>query len=105
MKESNPVKLSEEAFVDMGILFGMLKDPTRLKIMYALLEDVTKQRCVSELVESLHMSQSAISHQLALLKKTKLVKSRKDGKNVYYSLSDRHVESIFQMAMEHVLEK
>lgn len=105
MTEQNLPILNEEEYSDMGMLFSMFSDPTRLKIMYFLLEGETCERCVSDLVSLLDMSQSAISHQLAVLKKTKLVKSRKDGKNVYYSLSDSHVESIFRMAMEHILEK
>lgn len=88
-------------FEEMSLLFKMFSDSTRLKILHLLFE---KERCVSDFVESLQMSQSAVSHQLATLKKTHLIKSRKSGKNVYYSLADEHIESIFKMALDHVNE-
>lgn len=88
-------------FEEMSLLFKMFADSTRLRILHLLFE---KERGVSEVVESLQMSQSAVSHQLASLKKTQLIKSRKEGKNVYYSLADKHIESIFKMALDHVNE-
>lgn len=91
----------ESQFEEMSLLFKMFSDSTRLKILNLLFE---KERCVSDFVEELQMSQSAVSHQLASLKKTHLIKSRKAGKNVYYSLADEHIESIFKMALDHVNE-
>ncbi|MEA4873910.1 ArsR/SmtB family transcription factor [Anaerorhabdus sp.] len=91
----------ESQFEEMSLLFKMFSDSTRLKILNLLFE---KERCVSDFIEELQMSQSAVSHQLASLKKTHLIKSRKAGKNVYYSLADEHIESIFKMALDHVNE-
>ncbi len=91
----------ESQFEEMSLLFKMFSDSTRLKILNLLFEN---ERCVSDFVEELQMSQSAVSHQLASLKKTHLIKSRKAGKNVYYSLADEHIESIFKMALDHVNE-
>ena len=93
---------TEEQFDDMSMIFTMFSDSTRLKIMNALF--TTSELNVSEIAEILQMSHSAISHQLSSLKKTKLVRSRKKGKMVYYSLADDHVKSIFQMAYEHSRE-
>ena len=75
---------------------------TRLKIMNALF---AHELCVSDLASLLEMSTSAISHQLANLKKTKLVRTRKIGKMVYYSMADEHIENIYRMALEHIHEK
>ncbi|MEG0077010.1 ArsR/SmtB family transcription factor [Anaerorhabdus sp.] len=88
-------------YEEMSLLFKMFSDSTRLKILHLLFE---QERCVSDFVEQLQMSQSAVSHQLASLKKTHLIKSRKSGKNVYYSLADEHIVSIFKMALDHVNE-
>lgn len=92
---------TEAQFEEMSLLFKMFSDSTRLKILHMLFEN---ERCVSDFVDELQMSQSAVSHQLASLKKTHLIKSRKSGKNVYYSLADEHIESIFKMALDHVNE-
>ncbi len=94
-------KITERQFESMTILFQMFSDRTRLKILQHLFE---KECCVNELVEKLAMSQSAVSHQLASLKKTKLVSSYKVGRNVFYCLADDHIESIFQLAFDHVCE-
>ncbi|MEF9968699.1 MAG: metalloregulator ArsR/SmtB family transcription factor [Longicatena sp.] len=91
----------DSQYEEMSLLFKMFSDSTRLKILHLLFE---QERCVSDFVENLEMSQSAVSHQLASLKKTHLIKSRKSGKNVYYSLADEHIVSIFKMAYEHVNE-
>lgn len=93
--------LKEREYDDMSMIFEMFGDSTRLKIMNALF---VSELCVSELVELLSMSQSAISHQLASLKKTKLVRSRKVGKKVYYSMADEHIVNIYKMALEHIRE-
>lgn len=93
--------IGEDEYDDMSMIFTMFGDSTRLKIMNALF---TNELCVSDLAALLQMSQSAISHQLASLKKTKLVTSRKIGKLVYYSMADEHIKNIYRMALEHIRE-
>ena len=92
---------SNEEFEDMSMLFKMFADATRLKIMKALLEH---EMCVCDLAELLNMTHSAISHQLASLKKMRLVRSSKVGKNVYYNLADEHIEQIISTSYIHVKE-
>lgn len=94
--------VSEKDVDDMSQIFEMFGDSTRLKIMNALF---THELCVSDLASLLEMSTSAISHQLSNLKKTKLVTTRKIGKQVYYSMADEHIENIYRMALEHIHEK
>lgn len=93
--------LCEKEYDEMSMIFSMFGDSTRLKIMNALF---TSELCVTDLSELLEMSKSAISHQLASLKKTKLVTSRKIGKHVYYSMADEHIKNIYRMAYEHIKE-
>ena len=93
--------LCEKEYDDLSLIFDMFGDSTRLKIMSALF---TSELCVGDLAALLEMSTSAISHQLASLKKTKLVTTRKIGKNVYYSMADEHIENIYRMALEHIRE-
>ena len=92
---------SNDEFEDMSMLFKMFADATRLKIMKALLEH---EMCVCDLAVLLNMTHSAISHQLASLKKMRLVKSSKVGKNVYYNLADEHIEQIISTAYIHIKE-
>ena len=91
----------EEHLLDLAELFKVFGDSTRVRILYVLLEE---ELCVCDLAELLRMTQSAVSHQLAILKRSKLVKSRREGKSVFYSLSDEHVRSILGQGMEHVEE-
>ena len=93
--------IGEKDSDDMSMIFQMFADITRLKIMNALL---THELCVGDLSALLQMSTSAVSHQLSNLKRTKLVRTRKIGKNVYYSMADEHIENIFRMAYEHIKE-
>ena len=93
--------LDEEDYDDMSRIFDMFGDSTRLKIMSVLF---THELCVGDIAALLEMSISAVSHQLASLKKTKLVCTRKIGKNVYYSMADEHIENIYKMAYEHIKE-
>lgn len=86
----------------LSSIFKVLGDPTRLKIIYAL---SLSELNVSELVELLGMTQSSISHQLHLLRKEKLIKYRKDGRKVYYSLDDDHVLELFYGGYEHAKHK
>ena len=101
VEECRKNMIEENEYDDLSMIFNMFSDSTRLKIMSALF---TAELCVSDLAALLQMSQSAISHQLASLKKTKLVKSRKIGKLVYYSMADEHIKNIYRMALEHIHE-
>ena len=92
---------TESDYDDMSMIFNMFSDSTRLKIMNALF---TSELFVGDLAILLEMSPSAISHQLAQLKKTKLVRTHKHGKRVYYSMADEHIMNIYKMALEHVHE-
>lgn len=94
--------IDEETVYDMSLLFKMFSDPTRVKILYALRE---KELNVCEISHLLNMTHSAISHQLATLKMANLVKGTKVGKEVYYSLIDKHVEDILSIGKEHILER
>ena len=95
------IKLSEEMLSKLSELYKMIADRTRIRILYVLL---SHECCVSEISHELDMTQSAISHQLSTLKASKLVKSRRDGKTIYYSLDDEHVEMILSMGVEHIRE-
>lgn len=92
---------SDDIINNLSTLFKMFSDPTRLKIMQTLLNNELN---VCEIANLLKMSHSAISHQLATLKLARLVKAKKVGKEVYYSLSDDHVKTIIEIGKEHVLE-
>ena len=92
---------AEETLNDLAALFKVFGDPTRVKILYVLFQS---ELCVCDLAEVLHMTQSAISHQLRILKQMRLVKFRREGKIVFYSLADDHVRSIINQGMEHVEE-
>ena len=91
----------DETLYDLAELFKIFGDSTRVKILYALLEE---ELCVCDIARLLDVTQSAVSHQLRLLKASKLVKFRREGKTVYYSLADDHVISILSQGMEHILE-
>ncbi len=91
----------DEILYDVAELFKVFGDSTRVKILYALFES---EMCVCDIADLLGMTQSAISHQLRVLKQSRLVKYRRDGKTVFYSLADGHIKTIFDQALEHVLE-
>ena len=91
----------EDALYDLAELCKVFGDSTRIRILFALFD---QELCVCDLAAALNMTQSAISHQLRLLKQNKLVRSRRDGKQVFYALADDHVHSIIDQGMEHVLE-
>ena len=91
----------EEKLYDLAELFKVFGDTTRIKILCVLFES---EMCVCDIAELLSMSQSAISHQLRVLKQAKLVKNRREGKTVFYSLADDHVRTIFDQGIEHVEE-
>ena len=91
----------EEDLYDLAELFKVFGDSTRIKILYALFG---AELCVGDIAQLLGMSQTAVSHQLRVLRTNKLVKGRKEGKIVFYSLSDDHVRTIIDQGMEHVDE-
>lgn len=91
----------EDSLFDLSELFKVFGDSTRIRILYCLFES---EMCVCDIATLLNMTQSAISHQLSVLKKSKLVKSRRSGKTVFYSLADGHVRTIINQGMEHVKE-
>ena len=97
----NAAMPAEETLFDLAELFKIFGDSTRIKILYVLFEP---EMCVCDIAQLLGMSQSAISHQLQVLKKSKLVKYRRKGKTVFYSLADSHVRTILGQGMEHVTE-
>ena len=91
----------DEKLYDLAELFKVFGDTTRIKIIYALFQE---EMCVCDMAELLGVSQSAVSHQLRVLKQARLVKFRREGKIVYYSLDDDHVKHIFNEGLNHVLE-
>ena len=91
----------EEELYDLAELFKVFGDSTRIRILFVLFE---AEVCVCDLAEALHMTQSAISHQLKILKQAKLVRSRREGKSVFYSLADGHVRTIIAQGREHIEE-
>ncbi|MBR7082059.1 MAG: winged helix-turn-helix transcriptional regulator [Oscillospiraceae bacterium] len=92
----------ESKLFDLAELFKTFGDSTRIKILYVLLEE---EMCVCDIAQVLGMTTSAISHQLKQLKQAKLVKFRRDGKTVFYSLDDDHVRSIIDQGTEHISER
>ncbi|MBQ6465336.1 MAG: helix-turn-helix transcriptional regulator [Oscillospiraceae bacterium] len=95
------VRLHEEQLMDLAELFKVFGDSTRIRILFVLFE---AELCVCDLAAALNMTQSAISHQLNILKRSKLIKSRRQGKSVFYSLADEHVRTIIGQGMDHILE-
>ena len=91
----------DDILFDMAEFFKVFGDSTRMKIISSLL---VSELCVGEIADIVNSTQSAISHQLRVLKQAKLVKYRKDGKTVYYSLDDDHIKSIYQIGKEHIEE-
>ena len=92
----------KETLVHIAELFKGFADPTRVQILCLLL--TREEMCVTDLTQQTEVSQSAVSHQLRLLKEMHLIKARRDGTNMHYSLADDHVRTILQMGLEHVLE-
>ncbi len=102
VKEVNSKMLDNNVIQKLSEIFKVLSDPTRVKILYAL---SIRELCVCELSAILGMSQSAVSHQLRLLRSYELVKYRREGKSVYYSLHDDHVVKLIKVGVEHVSER
>lgn len=101
VRKVNETMPDEEILCDLAELFKIFGDSTRIKILYVLLES---EMCVCDIAQLLNMSQSAISHQLRVLKQSQLVKYRREGKTIFYSLADEHVQTIMQQGMDHVAE-
>jgi ArsR family transcriptional regulator, lead/cadmium/zinc/bismuth-responsive transcriptional repressor len=93
--------LDESTAAQVASLFGALSDPTRVRILSALMEGETN---VGDLVERIGLTKSAISHQLRGLKDKRLIRSRKEGRHVYVAIDDNHVTELFQRGLEHALE-
>lgn len=91
--------LKDDKINDLAMFFKVFGDPTRIKIMYAL---YLSEMCVCDIATSLELSQSAVSHQLRTLKDTRLVKFRREGKVVYYSLDDEHVIKVLEQGISHI---
>lgn len=91
----------EEKLYDLADLFRIFGDTTRIKILYILRN---QELCVNDLAQSLNMTQSAVSHQLKILRQIKLVRNRREGKSLFYSLNDNHVVTIIDQGMEHICE-
>ncbi|MCM1307610.1 MAG: metalloregulator ArsR/SmtB family transcription factor [Butyrivibrio sp.] len=92
---------AEEVLYDLAELFKVFGDSTRIRILYALVES---ELCVGDIAQLLNLGQSAVSHQLKILKDAKLVRYRREGKIIFYALDDEHVRNILNMGMEHVEE-
>lgn len=101
IKELTEQILPEEVLYDVAELFKVFGDATRVKILFLLLEN---EMCVCDIASILNMQQSAISHQLRVLKQARLVKYRRDGKTVFYSLADSHVKTMLHQGIEHATE-
>ena len=92
---------SEETLVKVADLFKIFGDPTRVRIIFVLFH---QEECVRDIAQKLEMTQSAISHQLRILKQNHLIKYRREGKNMIYALADDHVKTIINCAIEHIEE-
>ncbi len=99
IKEKNI--FDEEKLYDLADLFRIFGDTTRIKLLYILRN---QELCVNDLAQSLNMTQSAVSHQLKILRQSKLVRNRREGKSLFYSLNDNHVVTIIDQGMEHICE-
>ena len=98
MNENNP---TEDNLIELAELFKNFSDSTRIRILYELVQG---ELAAGDIADRLSMNQSAVSHQLQILKTSKLVKNRRDGKSIIYSLADEHVEEILKIGLEHIME-
>ena len=93
--------IDENELYDLAEIFKVFGDSTRIRIMFALCDE---EKSVNEIAKQLNMTDSAVSHQLKILKQSKLVKAKRIGKQIYYSLADQHVKTIIAMGREHIEE-
>lgn len=101
VKQVNEKMPEEEKLFDLAEFFKIFGDTTRIRILYVLM---CSEMCVCDLAQLLDMTQSAISHQLRILKQMDLVKNRREGKSVFYSLADGHIKTILSQGLEHIEE-
>lgn len=101
VEQVNEKMPDEEKLYDLADFYKVFADSTRIKILYVLL---CSEMCVCDLAQILNMTQSAISHQLRILKQMDLVRNRRDGKTIFYSLADDHIKAILNQGMEHINE-
>lgn len=101
LKIVNETMPAEEELYNLAELFKVFGDSTRIRILYVLFE---AEVCVCDLARALNMTQSAVSHQLKILKQSRLVKSRREGKSIFYSLADEHVRTIIAQGWNHINE-
>ncbi len=101
LEQDSNIPQNEDLLIDLAELFKIFGDSTRIKILFALLKH---ELSVGEIAQQLSATDSAISHQLKILKANKLVKSQRNGKSIIYSLSDSHVTSILSQGIEHISE-
>ena len=101
LQPEGPDMPDDEVLYELADLFRVFGDSTRIKILYALHDN---ELCVQDIANAVALSQSAVSHQLRVLKDSKLVRFRREGKTVYYALDDDHVRSILSMGMDHIEE-
>jgi ArsR family transcriptional regulator len=99
--KTRKIKADEKKFERLADFFSIFSEPARLKILSALMEG---ELCVNDLSGTVDMTQSSVSHQLRVLKQAHVVRTRRDGKNILYSLDDDHIETILSFGMEHILE-
>lgn len=95
-------QVEDDKLIRLAELYKVFGDPTRIRILYVLSK---QEMCVQDIADTLSMTQSAISHQLRILKQSFLVKNRRDGKTIYYSLDDDHVAAIMAQGLEHVTHR
>ncbi len=100
-KEMQDKELDEDVLFDLAELFKIFGDSNRIRILYALSDT---ELCVSDIAQVLNLSASAVSHQLRILKSSKLVRCRREGKIIFYMLDDEHVSDIINLGLEHVIE-
>lgn len=102
VEKTKAIMPKEETLYDLAELYKVFGDTTRIKILFSLYEE---EMCVCGIAELLNMTQSAISHQLRILKQNKLVKFRREGKTMFYSLDDQHIFKILNQGLEHISER
>lgn len=102
LKEIKAVMPISEEMNHLSTLFKMYSDPTRLRILHVLFQ---RELCVCDIAYLLDMTHSAISHQLAVLRNNRIIKTRRSGKNIFYSLDDEHIQMIYNAGLEHIKEE
>ena len=102
VKDTKEKMIKEKTLKNMSIFFSVLKDQTRIKIICAL---DNNEMCVCDIANVLNMSKSLVSHQLAVLRKSEIVKSRRSGKEVYYTLDDEHIKILYEIGIKHINHK